>query len=89
MLLSAITILLLAALCHAQQCYFPNGDPADEYAPCSTDNQNCCYYTGLEFDDACFSNGLCFSWMLGYTYRGACTDKKWGDGCAQVCTEGE
>ena len=81
------TFLLAASPASAQQCYFPDGSPADFYAPCGGASQHCCYNTGPDFHDACYSNGFCHSWMMGYTYRGACTDKEWGDGCAQACAD--
>lgn len=82
-LLAVAAILLTTA--SAQQCYFPDGSAADEYAPCGPNSPHCCYNTGPEYDDACFSNGMCFSWMMGYTYRGACTDQGWDESCVQEC----
>lgn len=89
--LRSVTTLLLLLLtgASAQQCYFPDGSPADQYTPCGTNSPYCCFNTGPSSRDACFSNGFCHSWMVGYTYRGACTDKEWGDECVQACKGGE
>ncbi|KAF2474681.1 uncharacterized protein BDR25DRAFT_111045 [Lindgomyces ingoldianus] len=71
-------------------CYYPNGDfPSDYvYAPCS-DNENatCCM---LGEGDQCLSNGLCYSPISQYMFRGGCTDKSWNSpNCFQHCKTGE
>lgn len=81
--------LQIVDFCAAQTCYFPDGSVASQYAPCGGSSQSCCFNQGPQWDDACFSNGLCHSWEVGYTYRGACTDKGWGTGCPQDCINGE
>lgn len=86
-LLYVATVLPLLSGCRAQQCYFPDGSAADMYAPCGSNIKNCCFDAGPSYNDACFSNGLCHSWVNGYTYRGACTDKDWGDGCFPACQD--
>ena len=86
-LLTLGTLLFLATASHAQQCYFPDGSRVDQYAPCGSNSQHCCFDAGPSWHDACFSNGLCLSWQNGYTYRGACTDANWAEDCAQMCKD--
>lgn len=86
-LFSLLALTVLLARTSAQDCYFPNGDHADAFTPCGSNSKHCCCNTGPLWHDACFSNGFCYSWMMGYTDRGACTEKEWGEECVQPCED--
>ncbi|KAK5112849.1 hypothetical protein LTR85_011076 [Meristemomyces frigidus] len=64
----------------AWECYYPDGETLSTDIPCNTSASvsSCC-----SSDAWCLDNGLCFG--AGVTSRGSCTDKDWGDGCAQYC----
>ncbi|OCK89116.1 uncharacterized protein K441DRAFT_296276 [Cenococcum geophilum 1.58] len=54
-----------------------------KYVPCdSTVPVSVCCVIG----ESCTGSRLCYS-ALGSIYRGACTDRNWGDSCPQICTD--
>ncbi|KAI0172678.1 hypothetical protein GGR52DRAFT_545653 [Hypoxylon sp. FL1284] len=68
--------------CLAAQCYYPNGDLAED-SPCDPDAEvgPCC---GRGLGTTCLNNDLCKG-PDGNVVRGSCTDKEWGDGCPLYC----
>jgi hypothetical protein len=81
---------LFLGMVQSQACYWPDGTAAgSSYAPCPSSNGTgpCCYDSGPSLSDLCYSNGFCYSVVLGKIYRGACTDQSWnrGAGCASQC----
>ncbi|PWY82078.1 hypothetical protein BO70DRAFT_429164 [Aspergillus heteromorphus CBS 117.55] len=65
-------------------CYFPEGNVATDYMPCSDSGDSFC----CNEDSICLSNGLCISMHQPYVLgRGACTTKSWNDTsvCDDVC----
>ncbi|KAK5137829.1 hypothetical protein LTR08_006597 [Meristemomyces frigidus] len=64
------------------QCYYPDGVSLASDTPCNSSAavSACC---GVQ--SQCLDNGLCFA--QGVLSRGSCTDKDWGDGCAQYCKD--
>ena len=67
------------------QCYFPNGNLATDYLPCtdiSGEAQSwCCHLS----DSVCTQNGYCVG-SNGLFYRGGCTDSTFtSPSCPQVC----
>ena len=86
--MASSTILLLLALLNVcvvvatNPCYFPNGNLAPRYVPCSPNGDgDCCAE-----EDFCTSLGYCISNAKGYHYRGACTDVTWfNPSCPDYC----
>ena len=77
-------LLISYASAQRQQCYFPDGTPANDDFPC-IDNASgasaCCGAGGV-----CLTNGLCFDGR-GLN-RGSCTDQTWrSNQCAQYCLD--
>jgi len=84
--------LLFAGFLHfsAAICYYSNGDPSPQDAPCGddTDHSTCC---GPGY--ACLSNNICMATGLEKQIpnaarydRGSCTDKTWRSGrCPNFC----
>jgi hypothetical protein len=63
-------------------CYFPAGNIASSYVPCSPTGDGGCCVSG----DMCTSLGYCVSNSKGYHYRGACTDSTWfNPSCPDYC----
>jgi hypothetical protein len=63
-------------------CYFPDGNIAPEFVPCSPNGDGDCCVNG----DFCTQWGFCISDSKGYHYRGACTDTTWGNpSCPRYC----
>ena len=91
---------LVLALCYVQivisdtQCYFPDGSipvtlsGEPDYQPCNTTTADkasaCCERS----TSTCTTTGYC-NLNNGYTYRGACTDPKFPQPCAQGCLNGK
>ncbi|RDI77391.1 hypothetical protein Vi05172_g12612 [Venturia inaequalis] len=80
-----ISIFSISSVFSADTCYWPNGAVATESTlPCSSLDsslKHCCAK-----NEACLSNGMCFSAGGGGLYRGACTDQSWTTiGCPQFC----
>ncbi len=83
---SSSAVALLSLLCRitdaASSCYFPNGDVASNYVPCSPTGDGDCCASG----DFCTQWGFCISNSKGYHYRGACTDSSWfNPSCPDYC----
>lgn len=76
--------ILLAKSTLAQDCYWPNGDPAPHnYVRCP-ENKVCCAE-----GEACLSNQLCYGAKYNIAYRGACIDKSWPEAnCSRACYDG-
>ncbi|KAF2500112.1 hypothetical protein BU16DRAFT_556595 [Lophium mytilinum] len=75
-------------MANASVCFFPNNfttgdDQPTKFVPCdpSAPVSACC-----AVGEACTVSGLCYS-GLGSIYRGACTDRNWGDSCPLLCTQ--
>ncbi|ORY15703.1 hypothetical protein BCR34DRAFT_661889, partial [Clohesyomyces aquaticus] len=70
-----LSLALFLAPALAQQCYYPNGAPADQAEkPCSSqDGAACCPGTW-----ECQDNGLCYNPAAKIYGRYSCTDKSWG-----------
>lgn len=65
------------------QCYYPDGETlAPDVACNSSASVSSCCGSG----SWCLDNGLCYD--SGVVSRGSCTDKSWGEGCAQYCQTG-
>ncbi len=67
------------------QCYFPSGDIAQSYTPCSEDDggddRHCC-----NEGHYCLSNKLCLVPADMTIYRGACTTDTWDNAmCSGMC----
>jgi len=63
-------------------CYFPDGNIAPEFVPCSPNGDGDCCVNG----DFCTQWGYCISDSKGYHYRGACTDMAWmNPSCPRYC----
>ncbi|KAE9363765.1 hypothetical protein N431DRAFT_389917 [Stipitochalara longipes BDJ] len=63
-------------------CYFPDGNIAPEFVPCSPNGDGGCCVDG----DFCTQWGYCISDSKGYHYRGACTDTAWiNPSCPKYC----
>ena len=78
-------VLLLVGRAISQSCWYPDGlTQAQADVPCDPDaaTSACCGPNGF-----CLSNGLCL--VNGAVSRGSCTDKNWGQGCAQICADGK
>lgn len=78
--------ILLAFLLHAvtatNPCFFPNGDSASGFIPCSPNGDGDCCAEG----DSCTQYGYCVSASEGKHYRGGCTDSTWGNpSCPKWC----
>lgn len=65
-------------------CFFPEGNKALDHTPCSDDEQAAC----CSSNHICMASGLCMNAGSNQPYgfsRAACTDRKWGVNCPQVC----
>lgn len=75
-------------------CFFPNGQPVEEYdfnlEPCN--GRNTTWQQYCEFGDVCTEDGICMYSEDQITptifYRAGCTNRDWS-GCPQVCPHGE
>lgn len=79
-----LLIALLERLVAGTTCYFPEGNVAEDYTPCSDNGVSFC----CNKDSICLSNGLCTSMHQPYVLgRGACTSQSWNDTsvCDDVC----
>ncbi|EPS35332.1 hypothetical protein H072_11301 [Dactylellina haptotyla CBS 200.50] len=78
-MLLATAFLGLATLAIAQSraCFFPDGTRANGYTACDPEavHSPCCSNSD---NVVCLSSKLCYN-QFGYVYRGACTDRTWGD----------
>ncbi|RAL04866.1 uncharacterized protein BO80DRAFT_441713 [Aspergillus ibericus CBS 121593] len=77
-------VALWGRLAASTSCYFPEGNVAENYTPCSDDGDSfCCNENSI-----CLSNGLCTSMHQPYVLgRGACTSQNWNETsvCDDVC----
>ncbi|KAI1779074.1 hypothetical protein F4818DRAFT_403274 [Hypoxylon cercidicola] len=82
-LLAILLIFRCFQTCNTAQCYYPNGDLAED-SPCDPDAEvgPCC---GGSLGTSCLNNNLCRG-PDGNTIRGSCTDEGWGEGCPLYCT---
>ena len=85
---SCFWIWLIRAWPGDSTCYYPNGDIAPNYKPCSSTEDGsisvCCELS----TSVCTTKGLCFG-SDGYMYRGGCTDQSWkSESCPSVCANG-
>jgi len=71
------------AVLAADKCYYPNGKLVTGTAWEACSGSDSCCNTG----DTCLPGGLCAQPSKN-VYRGACTDKLWGNDCASRCSEG-
>lgn len=78
-----VLAVLIARVTAINPCYFPNGDAASNYVPCSPNGDGGCCLSG----DFCTSLGYCISNLKGYHYRGACTDSSWFNPSCPRCTQ--
>ncbi|OJJ67030.1 hypothetical protein ASPBRDRAFT_200635 [Aspergillus brasiliensis CBS 101740] len=79
-----LLIACLERLVAGTTCYFPEGNVAEDYTPCSDNGVSFC----CNKDSICLSNGLCTSMHQPYVLgRGACTSQSWNDTsvCNDVC----
>ncbi|PYI01214.1 hypothetical protein BO78DRAFT_464786 [Aspergillus sclerotiicarbonarius CBS 121057] len=77
-------VALWGRLAAGTTCYFPEGNVADDYTPCSDNGDSFC----CNEDSICLSNGLCTSMHQPYVLgRGACTSQNWNESsvCNDVC----
>ncbi|OIW26470.1 hypothetical protein CONLIGDRAFT_716748 [Coniochaeta ligniaria NRRL 30616] len=77
-----LPLALAAGQTQSTQCYWPNGNEAGGWIPCSDGPaSNCCHHTAI-----CMSNGLCLGTIPSVLSRGACTDQSWNStNCTQYC----
>jgi hypothetical protein len=81
-----LSSLLLCRSVLGWTCFFPAGDVASTYIPCSSNNDGNCCVEG----DLCTSIGYCLSNTHAFYYRGACTDQAWGNpSCPDYCLADE
>lgn len=80
-------LLLIYVSTAATQCYFPNGDPVDDF-PCNPDAKSSACCGGGKYGGtvgiACLSNNMCQG-TEGKIVRGSCTDPGFGEGCPRYC----
>jgi hypothetical protein len=80
--LSCLAILNACTVTATNPCFFPNGDLANNFVPCSPNGDGSC----CAESDFCTSLGYCISDSKGYHYRGACTDSSWfNPSCPDYC----
>lgn len=85
-----VLLVTLATSAFASNCYYPDGNKADDYdyQPCGssiTTFSTCCYFGE---GDVCLENGLCKVPNKYDYYRAACANKDWS-GCPEVCMDGK
>ncbi|PMD47649.1 hypothetical protein L207DRAFT_628261 [Hyaloscypha variabilis F] len=79
---AAHLISITFAFAATNTCYFPDGNIASEFVPCSPNEDGGCCVNG----DFCTEWGYCISDSKGYHYRGACTDTAWlNPSCPKYC----
>ncbi|KAH6970842.1 hypothetical protein BKA56DRAFT_128128 [Ilyonectria sp. MPI-CAGE-AT-0026] len=83
-----VLLVALATSAFASNCYYPDGNKADDYdyQPCGssvTTYSTCCYFGE---GDVCLENGLCKVPNKYDYYRAACANKDWS-GCPEVCMD--
>ncbi|KAF2864445.1 hypothetical protein K470DRAFT_261327 [Piedraia hortae CBS 480.64] len=78
---SIITLVLAAiTLVAGQSCYNPDGSPALDSFPCSSEGGTCCPLNWV-----CLSNGMCYYPPDDFYGRYSCTSADWS-GCQTTCT---
>ncbi|MCJ1465614.1 hypothetical protein MMC07_004233 [Pseudocyphellaria aurata] len=84
----AYLIVSSTTIAAEETCYFPNGNRTEDvqknvlYYPCREGNSTCC-----AVNEACISNGLCFSSKTDMMYRGACTNPDWIGCPTEYCND--